>query len=594
MTTSPSNPARTDYPTIGELPPGVRATLTPTAEEHPAGRRSYRFVLEADRPVVLPELRIGWTQPATNVRGVWTSGALYEKRLRADWEEADASSRISVDAPVVSVFGHDDENRVTFAWSDATGSVRLAAPVREEDNLLYCSVRLFTDVRETTVRYEALLLVDHTARPYHDCLADVAAWWEDHHPFAPAPVPPAAYAPIYSTWYAYHQVIDPTELLAECRIAKDLGYGTIIVDDGWQTLDDQRGYAYTGDWEPDRFTEMGDFVDQVHALDMRAMIWYSVPFCGPKSRAYQRFRGKFLTENHRWAPVFDPRYPEVRAYLVDKYVRALQDWRLDGLKLDFIDDFRDYPETPTGATDGRDLAGVNEGVDRLMADIATALHAVKPDVLIEFRQRYVGPALRRVGNLFRAFDCPNDSVTNRVRTTDVRLIGGSSLTTSDMFTWHPEESVEAAALQLTNILFSVPQLSVRLAEQPPAFRRMIAFWTGFYNDHRAVLMGGRFVARRPLDNYPLLAAETPGHRIVGVYGGEPVRLHPNDRRVDVINGKLSAPVVLHRPEGGALPTLTVYDCQGRKQLTPTVDWGVYTVLSAPPSGLLCLTFPATS
>ena len=580
-------------PTISGLPPGVSAELTPVGRQRD-GRQAYHFTLTATTPTVLPEIRIGWTQPATNVKGVWTSGALYEKRLKADWEAADVSSRISVDAPALSVFGHDDENRITFAWSDATSSVQLAAPVREENNLLYCSVRLFVGVRESTADYEAYLLVDSSDRPYYECLQEVALWWEEHLPFPPAPVPPAAYDPIYSTWYAYHQVIDPAELVAECRLAKDLGYGTIIVDDGWQTMDDQRGYDYTGDWEPDRFTDMGGFVDQVHALGMRAMIWYSVPFCGPKSRAYQRFRGKFLTENHRWAPVFDPRYPEVREYLVGKYAAAMKDWKLDGLKLDFIDDFRDYPETPVGARDGRDIASVNEAVDKLMEEIATALHAIKPDALIEFRQRYIGPSLRRVGNLFRAFDCPNDSVTNRLRTTDVRLIGGSSLTTSDMFTWHADETVEAAALQLNNIIFSVPQLSVRLAEQSPAFLRMIGFWTNYYNEHRDLLMQADFVARKPLDNYPLLAAGRPGHRIVGVYAAEPVVLETDDRRVDIINGKLTSLVILHRPEGGPVPTVEYFDCQGQPQLVGPVDWQPYTVLDAPPSGLIRLSFPVTN
>jgi len=78
---------------------------------------------------------------------------------------------------------------------------------------------------------------------------------------------------------------------------------------------------------------------------MKCLLWYSVPFCGIKSKAYQLFKGKFLTENHPWAPVFDPRYPEVRSYLVQKYAAALIDWKLDGFKLDFIDDFKAYPET---------------------------------------------------------------------------------------------------------------------------------------------------------------------------------------------------------------------------------------------------------
>jgi len=78
------------------------------------------------------------------------------------------------------------------------------------------------------------------------------------------------------------------------------------------------------------------------------------------------FKGKFLTENHRWAPVFDPRYPEVRQYLIDTYSKALALWNLDAFKLDFIDDFKVYPETELTKAGGRDFANVNEAVDKLL------------------------------------------------------------------------------------------------------------------------------------------------------------------------------------------------------------------------------------
>ena len=84
----------------------------------------FELRLTAEQAATPLPLSILWTQPATNIKGVWTSGGLYEKRLRADWEAADVESRISVDAPVISVFGHKDENRLTFAWSDPVNTVK--------------------------------------------------------------------------------------------------------------------------------------------------------------------------------------------------------------------------------------------------------------------------------------------------------------------------------------------------------------------------------------------------------------------------------------------------------------------------------------
>ncbi|MEL6358234.1 MAG: glycoside hydrolase family 36 protein, partial [Bacteroidota bacterium] len=353
--------------------------------------------------------------------------------------------------------------------------------------------------------FEIDIYIDSSPRTFSECLQDVGQWWETALGTEHAKIPSGASNPVYSTWYAYHQKMTTQALLQECRLAKELGYDTIIVDDGWQTHDGQRGYDFTGDWEAERFPEMAKFVADVHRIGMQCMLWYSVPFCGVKSKAYQQFKGKFLTENHRWAPVFDPRYPEVRKYLVDKYTQALQDWNLDGFKLDFIDDFHVYPETPAGAEDGRDFASVNLAVDQLISEITQSLKAINPAILIEFRQKYIGPQLRKIGNMFRAFDCPNDSVTNRLRTTDVRLLAGSSRVHSDMITWHPEETTEIAALQLNSILFSVPQISVRLAEQSEQHLRMIRFYTDYFNTNRELLMHGNFRAHSPLENYPLLS-----------------------------------------------------------------------------------------
>ena len=321
---------------------------------------------------------------------------------------------------------------------------------------------------------------------------------------------------------------------------------------------------------------------------MKAMIWFSVPFCGSKSKAYQQFKGKFLTEDHRWAPVFDPRYPEVRDYLVSKYANAIKNWKLDGLKLDFIDDFKGYPETALGKADGRDCANVNEGVSRLVRQITNALTAIKPDLIIEFRQKYIGPELRRLGNLFRAFDCPNDSATIRLRTTDVRLIGGSSKVTADMVTWHHQEPTEIAALQLNNTLFSVPQLSVRLCEQSEDKLAMIAFWTNYYNENRNLLMeGNSFRAHAPLENYPLLSVQDGKRMIAGLYGQQIIDLPDGIGELDVINGRLDETVLI-RLTAAASAQLVSFDCRGEKQdelveLTTGIN-----VLSVPASGLLRL------
>ena len=110
------------------------------------------------------------------------------------------------------------------------------------------------------------------------------------------PVPDAARKPVYSSWYNFHKDIDALALEDECRLAKEMGMETIIVDDGWQTAEDGTGYGYTGDWEPypRKFPNMRTFVDHIHALGMKVMVWYSVPFVGYFSKNWARFKDMIL------------------------------------------------------------------------------------------------------------------------------------------------------------------------------------------------------------------------------------------------------------------------------------------------------------
>lgn len=66
----------------------------------------------------------------------------------------------------------------------------------------------------------------------------------------PAEVPELAKKPMYSFWYSQHQNITAESVEEESLRAAEMGFSAIIVDDGWQTEDNNRGYAYCGDWEP--------------------------------------------------------------------------------------------------------------------------------------------------------------------------------------------------------------------------------------------------------------------------------------------------------------------------------------------------------
>jgi alpha-galactosidase len=413
--------------------------------------------------------------------------------------------------------------------------------------------------------YEVTIRLDSRPVPFYEALSGVSAWWAGQPGYQPAPVPDAARLPVYSTWYSFHQNLDVDEVLGELALASDMGYEVVIVDDGWQTLDNQRGYRFTGDWKPDRIPDMRGFVDAVHDLGMKFMLWYSVPLVGEESQNFQHFRGKYLRHwQSQGAYVLDPRYPEVREFIIGTYLQAVEEWGLDGFKLDFIGMLAADDTTTLTAEDGRDYASVNEASDRLMTDVMARLREVNPEILIEFRQPYIGPLMRKYGNMFRGVDAPGNAWANRAEVTDIRLLGGTTAPHSDMFMWHPDEPVEAAALQFLNVLFAVPQLSVKLTGFPESHRSMIRTWTRYWRENRGVLLEGEFLPKNPGSVYPVLLAYRDGKAIAGVYSEGLVRLPDvGFDAVDLVNAKAGSSVVMELPRRMGGVEVTTFDTQGR-------------------------------
>jgi len=555
-------------------------------EEVEEGLQILTLILKSPHPAVPPQFLIKWSFPAVDVSGFWNTNLDVD---RVNYWGNRLTSKATSQAPVMAFINNADLNRFTFACSDALNQLRLRSYIREEDARLYCSVELFGEKTPALTEYRIQIRIDRRQIPYYTALREVSEWWAAQENYTPAPVPDSARKPMYSTWYSFHQNITAEEVVSECRLAKELGFEAVIVDDGWQTLDSSRGYAYTGDWEPERIPDMKSFVDRVHQLGMKFLLWYSVPFIGEKAKNYQRFRGKYLRHwEGQGAYVLDPRYPEVREFIIQTYEKALKDWNLDGFKLDFMGFFTAVEEPVMTKAQGRDYASVNEAVDRLMTDIMARLRKLNPEIMIEFRQRYIGPLMRKYGNMFRAADCPNMAVVNRVRTTDIRLLCGNTAAHSDMYMWHRDDPAEVAALQILNALFSVPQLSVRLDSVPEEHIQMIKFWTGYWKENRGVLLDGEFIPVNPGALYPMITANTDEKTIIAVYNDMFVTFDPEGQsQWDIVNAKSSETVILDFIKSPGEVEVEIYDCLGNLISEANIRLNEEIIkISVPPSGLL--------
>ena len=502
------------------------------------------------------EFTFSWEFPCVDIEGIWRPCAFSRRGKVAKFTVQLADS-----SPMATFINNGGDAVYTVALSEEKKKISYHFEVVEETALMKAEATVTTKQFGNSRNFSVIVYIDSNTQPLYKSCDKVKSWWERVCNAKPAIIPDLTREPVYSTWYSYHQKITATELEKECLRAKDMGLNTIIVDDGWQTDDNSRGYAYCGDWGvcESKIPDMKQHVENVHRLGMKYILWYSVPFVGMKSKKWDEFKNKTLYyEDFLSEGVLDPRYPDVRDYIISTYVKALREWDLDGFKLDFIQRF--YIKDKNNITPEMDYECVQEAADRLMTDIVESLREIKPDIMLEFRQVYTGPSMRKYGNMFRVSDCPTDCVSNRDGIAELRMMGNNTVH-SDMLMWNPDETAENAALQILNSLFGVIQYSMRLDTISEEHMKMSKFWLDFASKNRSILLDGSFRAYEPLQLFPAICADKDNKAIIGVYNINKVVDIEDFSETTVINATSKEELIL-RAQSAYRAKTEVYNCFG--------------------------------
>jgi alpha-galactosidase len=567
MTDDPAQPWQPHDRPVGELRrqqvptglsrSGVEVILEITAESELAAEVLPAAPGVAEirlRPVRSTVVRAAWQLPATDLVTYWSPDG--GTGLPPFWARP-RTTALERGAPVGAVIDAADRAACTFAVGEAVRPVRIRTGVVEETGEYGFWVEQEADPATGLV-----LRLDLSGRHFADALAGVAGWWSELYPAEPAP--DAARRPVYSTWYAMQQHVSAASVERQAGPAAELGCTMIIVDDGWHSADRGRGYGHVGEWEPSpaAFGDLTGHVAAVRRDGLDYLLWYALPFVGRQTALWPRVEPYLLAVREDLdTGVVDPRYPFIRKLITDRLSRAVTEWGMDGLKIDFIDQFA--VDDPPDAGAEADCRSVTEGLDRLLAELHDRLRSGSSAApMVELRQPYVSPGLWRHATMIRAGDCPLSPTQNRRSTVDLRLIAGPLAVHADMMMWHPSESPERVAVQLINALFAVPQISVDLTEQTPEQLDVLRFWLGFVTEQAEVLQRGRLVPSRPDLAYPIVAARGAGTEIIGRYAPLPIEV-PDDHRLLVANADASTAVTLivgdHREV-----IATVWDCRGRE------------------------------
>lgn len=475
--------------------------------------------------------------PRNDIFSVFRPNGKSISSVLPDWNPVKTISSSASGAPILALIGKNDVNRLTVALSDCQTPCCIKTGYNEANKDMAVCVELFTSLVSPMMQYEVMIRIDGRNIPADQSIQETCYWWKMNG-YTGAYLPDSATLPMYAPWYVFQQNFTDEVLLAECKVAKELGMETIIVDDGWQTEDNGGGYAFCGDWKvcKNKIRDMKQFVDALHGLGMKIVLWFSVPFMGKYAEGIERFQGKYLYFNETLNTyVLDPRFREVRAYLVSIYAQFQKQYGLDGFKLDFIDAFRLTDQSSTDY-ENMDYMSLEDGVDALIGEISSTLKQLNPDVLLEFRQHYTGAMMQKYGNMFRVGDCPGNGTALRVGVAELRMITDGVAVHSDPVIWNYDDPVEYAAYQLNHSIFGVPQISLKLCDITESHRRMLVHYLRYFKENRDVLLFGKMKAEGFEQNYTVLSAVGEEKCITVLYAKNLISLSDIDQaNLDVIN-----------------------------------------------------------
>lgn len=324
------------------------------------------------------------------------------------------------------------------------------------------------------------------------------------------PQNPAAWDPTWCTWTAFcSNEMTADRVLENAKYVKELGMGTIILDDGWfgPGLDDDPAdiadVLNLGDYYPDpqKFPDLKGLIAKIQKMGLKALLWHSPLSVARTSKTYEPMKqymihrnGKEFTSVNGLAQLC-PACPAVREHIKRETTRFLTDYGADGLKVDLYNNLPDAMcDSPHHEHDTQDSV---QAVNLCMETQWQHAASLKPDVIFELKQDYGNVRLARHGTMVRAGDTAYDVDTNLRRCFYIQALG--HVVHNDYVVTSIHTDARAMTMLMIRMLTAgVPTFGLDLARIDQSLRDVIARWLGFYNAHREMFKQPREPQRNDL------------------------------------------------------------------------------------------------
>lgn len=316
--------------------------------------------------------------------------------------------------------------------------------------------------------------------PWNHAVDGFSAWYDKEFSLSYA-TPQFCWEPAFNTWYAIKGEQREDLILKLATQCRDLGIKTFEIDTGW--------FTNAGAWQPDRkkIPDLKALVKKLHDLGLKVIIWFSA-FDAGGARELDDLR---IVNRGQPTGQLCPRHPKVRERCARLVRDLMENYGLDGLKMDFLD-MGGVPMQMCEAGHEHTCDFVSDGVIQAMGMMSEAMRKVKPDAMIEYRLNYATVATRRFATLFRGQDAPSDPDHVRRHLALLRAWSRGVAVHADYAYWTNDMTEENVAKFMAGMVFyGVPTISIDLETLPKSHFAIAKVWLDFYRSHLQRFMTGQ-------------------------------------------------------------------------------------------------------
>jgi len=542
---------------------GILSPFEATIDIQDQGLQKYilKIYLHSTFAAAPPSFNVSVKFPKDKINQIWNSKTWSNK----SYFTIPSYDRAAAGFSIISGLTINDQNQITFTCKDAYKAKFVSSNIREDNDSIIFSLGFFEDnpPLSNLQDYQAEVLVDFRNIHFSKAIYDASSWFlADEFKMGVASVD-TTNVPVFSTWYPMHRNIPLENITKELDSLRTFNFNSVLIDDGWQALVNMKidtAYSY----EAGSYKTMNLFKQKLVDMKLPLYLWYSIPFMGGNPVVMNKFEGKYIRYRApRQMYVLDPRYPEVRKYLVSTYANFLTEWQFDGYWFDFLKGFYPKEGALIEEDSGRDFISIDLAVDTLYSDMETRLKTIKPDIFMGQKFPVVGPNLVSYQSFLTGFVGVENCQVVREKMVNNRLLYGKFTPFMEVVAFNPKENAEDVARKLQSVLFGNPYLSFYITTLPVEVKQTIRFWLDYWKKNYKVIFEGDFEPMQVSRFYPVIKVEHEQKTIYMLYEDFTVNLpFLLSSPIDVINSKITPNVQFQLSKSGVEYNYEIFNCKG--------------------------------